>query len=152
MTEEPKIRTWLAPQELAAKYGISPNTVYSWIKTKKLQAVRRDKRNLVVVDPGFLDVPVRSFKEFPLIRGVEVARKLGISPRRLRQLAEAGTIGFRKIGAFRRYSVQDVRNYMAYRKSREGLPNGANNKKPLSAKKKRELLIKWMDEELADSP
>jgi len=49
----------------------------------------------------------------PFLRGVEAAQLMGISDRRLRQLAEAGNVEFKLHGTRRLYALQSLLDYMA---------------------------------------
>jgi predicted site-specific integrase-resolvase len=146
---------FISIKEFAFLMGVHPKTVYHWVRDGKVKAIKREK-NLFVEEPEDLSAissapnEIKEEDRIPLVRGKEVAELLGISDRRLRQLAECGKIGCRKIFGARRYSVQDIRDFIAYKAVRDRLPNGDRTVPKSTAKEKRENVMRWVMNRLAE--
>jgi predicted site-specific integrase-resolvase len=130
---------WLTTTEYALKYGLHGTTVALWARQGKIKAVRKG-REWCVYDPGIFEVAnpnlrvVTSEDLIPLVRGEEAAELLGIPTRTLRYHAQHGEVGFRLQGHRRRYSIQDIRDLMAFR---------AYNRTRVPRKEKRLTVMKW---------
>jgi hypothetical protein len=139
---------WVSTKEFGAKYGLHPGTLYMWIRQKRVRFVKRDRR-IFIHDPGYLDnittAPneIKEIDRIPMLRGTELAKLLGITPRAVRYLAEHNQLGFRKIGHRRRYSVEDVRKIIAFRQ---------NGHRSTNAKQRREVILQWVKQRLAQNP
>jgi predicted site-specific integrase-resolvase len=131
-----------------ALLGIDIQTVYDWIKAGKVRAIRRNGR-YYIEHPGDLDsLPGRPtiFKDpdrIPLFTGAIVCSLVGVSPRRLRQLGDAGKINFRVLNKHRRYSALDVRNYIVYKYSRRSVPYNSHVWPEVSPEQAQEFLKEW---------
>ena len=141
---------WLSTKEFAAKYATIPETIKYWRNTGKIRFVKRGARYFHL-DPGNFEslaattapFEVREIDRIPLIRGLEVAKILDVSRRRIRQLAEQGKVGCRVIGHNRRYSIADVRKLLAYRALRAEQENGDPRKVHVTPEKIQEAVIHW---------
>jgi hypothetical protein len=142
-------------REFALTYGVCQWTVREWVKRGKIRSRRVAGMPLMVLDPELLEnvqpapLELNDQDKIPLLRGNEVARMLGISTRRVRQLAETGKLNCRVLFRSRRYSVSDIRKIIAYRAARENLPNGTTETPSLKARQVREAVVKWAMQRLA---
>ena len=139
-------------REISVLYGMTTGLIYSKLKSGALEGHKEGKL-WRVLDPewepqyhhkghkGLLADGVR------ILRGIEVARILGINPRTLRGLASQHLIGYDVLNpspySARRYSVDDVRALIA--KRAEGK---INSKARVRAKAKREAMIAWAKQRL----
>jgi excisionase family DNA binding protein len=154
------VERWLSTKEFCQKYGYNRLTLYAWKKDGKIRWVMKGKR-LFFLDPGLLEnltalVAPREIKVpdlIPILRQKEVAQILGISPRRVMQLIETGKLGYRMIGKTRRFTVNHLREIMAYREMRKemNLKNGDRTVPRPTPADKRRVVIAWALQRLADS-
>jgi hypothetical protein len=117
-----------------------------WARIGKIRAIRRNKEFLVL-DPMVLELAdpkarERSQETFPILRGTEVAKMLGISPRHLRHIAKKADLGH-VVHRNVRYSVKDVRELFSLQK------HGTRSAKP---KEKRQAIVDWALKRLQQNP
>lgn len=139
---------WISATEYCAKYGLDHSTVTTWARQGKIRAVRKG-RKWCLLDPMVLELAnpntrvVTSEDLMPLIRGEEAAELLGIPTRTLRYHAQHGDVGFRLQGKRRRYSIQDIRDLMAFRQF---------NRLRVPRKDKRMTVMQWARLRLGKPP
>jgi predicted site-specific integrase-resolvase len=136
---------WISPPEYAAKYGVVRSTVQAWAKQGKIRSVRKGK-DWLVLDPNIFEIAnpesriVTKEDLMPLLRPQEAAELAGIPVRTLSWYAQLGKVGFRNVGKFRRYSINDIREIMAIRRF---------NKFRVSPQEKRITILEWAKSRLA---
>ncbi len=98
--------------QFCAVYHLGRASVRRMLKTGQLQGIRTGA-GWRIPDPGPVLVErVRqqclALEDVPFVRGSEVAQLMGITPRRVRQLAEAGILPCRMRSHRRVYALADV--------------------------------------------
>lgn len=123
--DEPR---WLTTREFMMIYGVGFATAKEYIRrgiveSQLINGANSKKKHRRIKDPhwtapnaGGMDRTGkhRSIDDIFLLRPIEVAEIVGISPRRVRQLARAGKVEFYQIGhRERRYTMAAVRQILA---------------------------------------
>jgi hypothetical protein len=131
--------------EFEALYKVGRASVRKMLKNGQLEGIRTPS-GWRICDPGpalfrILRNRAAELERVPFIRGSEVALLLGISPRRVRQVAENGTIACYYYGRNRVYALFDVLDLVA---SRERGKRG-------SGKYARTAVLLWAAKRIAET-
>ena len=125
MTEEVR---WIPLKDFCLLYGIAHSTVRARAKTGELHLLRQGNRRVWVMDPGWSQAPPQAKdnigkENVHMIRGVEVAKILGVSPRAVRYMSQEAKLSDFRTGTVpmskRRYSIADVRQMLAMRETKK---------------------------------
>jgi len=113
---------WIGTREFSIRYATSRPTIARWAKQGRIRTVRipPGTGRMLILDPEWLDPewrPSTDPESLYLLRSVDVARLLGITPRALRYWESAGKTKFRLIGGRRRYRLSEVRRLLAWRQT-----------------------------------
>ena len=112
MQEEPIRERILSMLQFEAVYGVGRNSVRKMLKDGRLHGIRTPA-GWRIADPGpTLFERVRrmsnELREICILRGVEVAELLGVSTRRVRQMAEKGVLRYETRGKKRLFRLASV--------------------------------------------
>src|ERR1700690_2752709 len=128
--------------DYAARYRVSQKTILERISQNVLQTITIN--GILYVWDRWADpaTGTNTAEDFYLLRGVEVAEILNITTRNLRYLVRDGKIACVWARHQRRYSLADIRRYIA---SREEAKHG----NPVKRNAVRAGIVKWALERLA---
>jgi len=120
----------------------------------ELETLRVGKRKVFIKDPAW-NQPPQSTKDnigkenVHFLRGIEVAKILGVSPRAVRYMSQEARLSDHRTGTSamskRRYSIADLRQIIAMRERRR-------HQKRQRSSQIRAAVIKWAIETLENPP